>query len=64
MFNKLFKVFKDLKNFTGGFYIGEVVENKDPLNIGRIKVNIENLTDGIPKEDLPWTYQIFPIGTG
>ena len=64
MFEKLFKVFKDLKNFTGGFYIGKVVENKDPLKIGRIKVQIDGLTDNISKENLPWTYQIFPIGTG
>ena len=64
MINKLFKVFKDLKNFTSGFYIGEVVDNNDPLKIGRIKVKIENLNDKIEKENLPWTFQIFPIGTG
>jgi len=63
LLNDLLKIFKDKKDFSG-FFVGEVVINDDPLKIGRIKVQIKNLTDGIPNEDLPWTYKVYPNGTG
>ena len=44
--------------------VGEVVENKDPLKIGQIKINIPNFTEGISPDILPWSHQIFPVGTG
>jgi hypothetical protein len=45
---------------SSGVYNGKVVDNKDPGfpngggPVGRIKVSIPELTEGIPVEDLPW----------
>ena len=67
MIEKFIKMFKEMDNdfnLSKTFWIGEVVDNKDPKKIGRIKVNIPELFDGIPKEDLYWIHQIMPISTG
>jgi uncharacterized protein involved in type VI secretion and phage assembly len=42
--------------------IGRVVDNEDPENYQRIRVTIPNITEGIPKDDLPW-YPILTKGT-
>jgi len=64
MFLKLYDFLKHKPSLKEGIFIGEVVENKDPKKIGRIKVYIPGINDQIPKEKLPWTYQVYPIGTG
>lgn len=43
-----------------GLYIGEVVDNKDPEKLGRIKIRIPNVTGNIDTEDLPWAEPNFP----
>ena len=43
-----------LQDRLNGIFIGEVIDNNDPLNLFRVKVKIENLTDEIPNELLPW----------
>lgn len=39
-------------------YLGQIVDNKDPLYQGRAKINVFGFFDGIPVEDLPWAEQI------
>jgi uncharacterized protein involved in type VI secretion and phage assembly len=43
-------------------YVGEVVDNNDPLKKGRIKVIVPYIFDGIKTEDLPWCEPNFPYG--
>ena len=43
-------------------YVGEVVDNNDPLKKGRIKVIVPYIFDGIKTEDLPWCEPTFPYG--
>jgi hypothetical protein len=45
-------------------YLGQIVENKDPLYRGRAKVNVFGFFDGIPVEDLPWAEQIAGLSFG
>lgn len=52
------------ENKYKGLIIGEVVDNVDPLKIGRVKISIPHLTEGIPPDALPWSHQMFPVGTG
>jgi len=35
-------------------HIGQIVDNKDPLNYQRVRVSIPNITEGIDAEHLPW----------
>jgi len=60
---KLMDVF-ELENRFKSLQVGEVVENIDPLNLGRVKINIPNFTEGVSTDVLPWSHQIFPVGTG
>jgi hypothetical protein len=48
---------KDIINerfLKGNIFQGTVVDNADPLNANRIKVQLDHITDQIPKEHLPW----------
>jgi hypothetical protein len=45
-------------------YLGQVVDNKDPLYQGRAKINVFGFFDGIPTEDLPWAEQISGLSFG
>lgn len=45
-------------------YLGQIVENKDPLYRGRAKINVFGFFDGIPVEDLPWAEQISGLSFG
>jgi hypothetical protein len=47
-----------------GMYRGQVLDNNDPDKLGRIKVNLFGLTDGIDAEDLPWAVPAYSIFTG
>jgi murein DD-endopeptidase MepM/ murein hydrolase activator NlpD len=47
------------------FWVGRVVDNGDPLGLGRCRVRIaywhSQNTDELPNEALPWAYPITPI---
>ena len=45
---------KDVSNKVGKVYIGEVVDNMDPEKLGRVKVMVPELFQGIPVAHLPW----------
>ena len=47
-----------------GMYRGQVLDNNDPDKLGRIKVNLFGLTDGIDVEDLPWSVPAMPLFAG
>lgn len=47
--------------FTG-IYIGLVIDNDDPKQLGRLKVSIPSVYGSIKKEDLPWSEPCFPYG--
>lgn len=42
---------------------GFVKDNKDPLKLGRCKVNIIGLYDSLKDEELPWLQPIIPLNT-
>jgi phage baseplate assembly protein gpV len=42
-------------------HFGFVVDNNDPLKIGRCKVKIIGLYDSIKNEDLPWIQSMVPV---
>lgn len=45
-----------------GTYVGIVVDNKDDSKIGRLKITVPYIFDGIKTEDLPWAEPCFPYG--
>jgi hypothetical protein len=45
-------------------YLGEVVDNKDPLYRGRAKINVFGVFDDISTDDLPWAEQISGLSFG
>lgn len=47
-------LYETSNNYTLGFFQGKVADNADPENGQRVKVLVDNLTDEIPEEDLPW----------
>ncbi|MBO4622547.1 MAG: hypothetical protein J5691_01535 [Bacilli bacterium] len=51
--------FKTDEHFENPFFIGTVVDNKDPTNNYRVKVRINHLHDTIDKdENLPWAAKV------
>ncbi len=44
--------------------IGKVIDNEDPMQQGRVKIEIPSFTEGIDPDIIPWTHQLFPVGTG
>lgn len=64
MFNKV-KV-RDLihtPNSLTGFYNGIVVDRNDPKGLQRVRVEIFNLTKGIPVDHLPWYSVASPVSS-
>jgi phage baseplate assembly protein gpV len=59
-------VFKKDSLKLSGFYRGEVVDNTDPDQLGRIKVEVFGVFDGgdISSENLPWAVPAQSIFTG
>jgi hypothetical protein len=45
-------------------YLGQIVDNRDPLYRGRAKINVFGFFDGIPVDDLPWAEQIAGLSFG
>jgi len=54
---------KDTLKFNGN-YRGKVVSNTDPSSLGRIKVEVFGVFDGIDAEDIPWAVPAFPLSSG
>ena len=46
----------------GGILRGIVVDNNDPLKIGRLKVRVEAAYGQQPVDNLPWAWPCFPYG--
>lgn len=40
--------------FKGITFIGEVVDNADPMKLERVRVRVPDVFDGVPDEMLPW----------
>lgn len=49
-----------MQTMYGGIYQGEVIDNKDPLKRGRLKVNIPSIHG--KSEDVPWALPGLPFG--
>lgn len=50
------------ENEFGGILRGIVVDNNDPLKIGRLKVRVEAAYGQQPIDNLPWAWPCFPYG--
>lgn len=44
-----------------GFWRGVVVDNNDPLRLGRVKVRVYPIFEGVLDEDLPWAEPAFSL---
>src|SRR5210317_312979 len=60
--------YKDFYGDQTRWFVGTVVSNNDPLELGRIRVRIygihsDNKTD-IPDADLPWSQVVIPVTQG
>jgi hypothetical protein len=50
---------------TTRWFIGKVVDNNDPLTLGRVRVHIIGIHDGIAEQgDLPWASVVLPTTEG
>jgi len=47
-----------------GFFRGKVLDNDDPDELGKIKVEVFSIFDGILAADLPWAVPAMPMFTG
>ena len=50
------------ENELGGVLRGIVVDNNDPLKLGRVKVRVEAAYGEQPVNNLPWAWPCFPYG--
>ena len=51
-------------NYTKQIYTGQVVANDDPKGLGRVKVELQGLTQSLKKDSLPWFHVMLPAGLG
>ncbi len=51
-----------MMNDFGGLHRGIVVDNNDPLKLGRLKVRIQAAYGEQPINNLPWAWPCFPYG--
>jgi len=54
---------KDTTQLTS-IYRGRVLSNQDPEKLGRLKVEIFGVFDGISSEDIPWAVPAMPLFSG
>ena len=54
---------KDTDKFPG-FYRGKVLDNNDPDKLGRIKVGILGIFDGLESDVIPWATPAMPLTVG
>ncbi len=50
---------KDRSSLKNGEWLGTVKDNSDPHGLHRIRVELDDLSIGIPTNDLPW-YLVLP----
>jgi hypothetical protein len=60
MYERLITDVARKRRLQEGFFVGKVVDNKDPMLLNRVKVEIEELSKGVDKEILPWYVVIYP----
>jgi hypothetical protein len=46
------------------WFLGTVVDLKDPMELGRVKVDVFGMYDNIKDEDLPWAQIVMPVTEG
>lgn len=46
------------RRVSHGFFPGKVVENRDPEELGRVKIE-SYVWEGVPKDKLPWAFPLF-----
>lgn len=46
------------------FYRARVEDRIDPLGLGRVRIRIPALHDGLEPTELPWAYMVSPLGGG
>lgn len=56
LFNKV--EWLTFRRLSQGFFPGKVVENEDPEQLGRVKIQ-SYIWDGVPKSKLPWAFPLF-----
>ncbi len=63
--------FMDGRKDNKSFMVAEIAENLDTPDayetgklIGRVRLHIPGICDEIAKEELPWAYQMTPVGSG
>jgi hypothetical protein len=54
---------RDTVKFAG-FYRAVILDNVDPLKLGRVKLNVLGVYKDIASSDLPWSVPAFSIGFG
>lgn len=61
--NDLLRQFAALKtsDVAKGHHFGNVVDNNDPGKLGRCKVRVRGVFDGLPDSDLPWAVPDFNL---
>ena len=59
----MIKFEKDTLKFDG-MYRGKVLDNDDPSEFGRIKVEVFGVFDGIVAADVPWAVPAMPLFSG
>lgn len=50
------------ENYSGT-YMGEVMDVADPARRCRVRVNVYDIFDGVPVDDLPWANFALPLGS-
>jgi len=57
-------MFKQSTLKFNGMYRGKVLDNLDPDELGRLKIQVLGVFDEIESEDIPWAIPAYPIFSG